>query len=532
MLLLALGNTLGAQHTASASWKATGFAGEGNGGGMLSIGFTQLVFLICRRRWVFPAAALLLSGCASVPQRVDATLDLSHSVLGSATEWESESSERAERYALPERGAPRRAPRMVVLAEGRAEEEADDRTFVGIHEVRRPGSAGRDQFASQRSRGAPMQRSYAEASYSGNDLWARLRRGFVMPDLNTELVQDREQWYAARAESVLRMAERAGRYLFHIMEEVAQRGMPAEVALLPFVESAFNPHAVSPAQAAGIWQFIPTTGSAYDLRQNIFRDDRRAVMASTRAALDYLSKLYSMFGDWHLALAAYNWGEGNVQRAINNNQRNGLPTDYLSLNMPEETRYYVPKLLALKNIVSRPDAYGVRLPRVDNQPYFAAVPIERDIDVSLAIELAGVSPDEFMKLNPQFNSPVIFASTTPHLLLPQESASRFASRLNQFRGRQVASWTAWTAPRTMSLADVARELRTSEATLRQVNTVPKAMLVNRGSTLLVPREPHVQEDVPLQVADNAVMSLSRAGSPRAQTSQRLPRRAVALNSAN
>jgi membrane-bound lytic murein transglycosylase D len=200
--------------------------------------------------------------------------------------------------------------------------------------------------------------------------------------------------------------------------------------------------------------------------------------------------------------------------------------------MPEETRYYVPKLVALKNIIARPDAYGVRLPRVDNQPYFAAVPIDRDIDVSLAIELAGISPDEFMKLNPQFNSPVIFASTTPQLLLPQESASRFSSRLNEYRGRQLASWTAWTAPRTMSLADVAKELRTAEATLRQVNTVPKAMLINRGSTLLVPRQPHVQDDVPLQVADNAVMSLSRVGSQRAQNSQRLPRRSVALNSTN
>lgn len=169
------------------------------------------------------------------------------------------------------------------------------------------------------------------------DLWARVRQGFAMPDLDNDLVHDREQWYATRPDYVQRMTERGGRYLFYIVDELERRGMPTELALLPFIESAFNPQAISTARASGMWQFMSSTGRDFDLKQNIFRDDRRDVLASTRAALDYLQKLDAMFGDWQLALAAYNWGEGSVQRAIARNQKAGLPTDYSSLKMPNET---------------------------------------------------------------------------------------------------------------------------------------------------------------------------------------------------
>lgn len=180
------------------------------------------------------------------------------------------------------------------------------------------------------------------------DLWDRIRRGYAMPDLDNELVHDREQWYATRPDYIFRMTERSKKYLFHIVEELELRNMPTELALLPFIESAFNPQAVSGAKAAGMWQFMPATGKYFDLKQNAFRDDRRDVLASTRAALDYLQKLYGMFGDWHLALAAYNWGEGSVSRSIAKNQRAGLATGYTDLNMPMETRFYVPKLQAVK----------------------------------------------------------------------------------------------------------------------------------------------------------------------------------------
>ena len=174
------------------------------------------------------------------------------------------------------------------------------------------------------------------------DLWDRIRRGFAMPDLQDNLVQEREQWYATRPDYILRMTERSSKYLFHIVEELERRGMPTELALLPYIESAFNPQAISSAKAAGMWQFMPATGSYFDLKQNAFRDDRRDVLASTRAALDYLQKLHGMFGDWHLALAAYNWGEGSVGRAIARNQKAGLGVKYTDLNMPAETRLYVP----------------------------------------------------------------------------------------------------------------------------------------------------------------------------------------------
>ncbi|MGC4062079.1 MAG: transglycosylase SLT domain-containing protein [Aquabacterium sp.] len=166
------------------------------------------------------------------------------------------------------------------------------------------------------------------------DLWARVRRGYGLPPLDSTLVADHERWYVSHPDYVQRMTERANRYLYYVVDEIERRKMPSELALLPFIESAFNPQALSSARASGIWQFMPSTGKDFELKQNLFRDDRRDVLASTRAALDYLQRLYKQFGDWHLALAAYNWGEGNVQRAIARNQRQGLPTDYLSLNMP------------------------------------------------------------------------------------------------------------------------------------------------------------------------------------------------------
>ena len=339
------------------------------------------------------------------------------------------------------------------------------------------------------------------------DLWARVRNGFAIPDLETEIVSDRERWYATRPDYVQRMTERGSRYLFHIVEEIERRGMPTELALLPFIESAFNPQAMSSAKASGMWQFIPSTGRFFELKQNVFRDDRRDVLASTRAALDYLQKLHGMFGDWQLALAAYNWGEGSVSRAIARNQKAGLPTDYLSLRMPLETQYYVPKLQAVKNIIARPERYGLTLPPLENHPYFLSVAIERDIDVALAAKFAGMSLEEFKTLNPQMNKPVILSAGTPQVLLPYDNANQFVRALKQHSG-PLASWTAWVAPRTMKPAQVAEQVGMAEEQLRQVNNIPPRMLVKAGSTLLVPRNGQRQQDVAESVADNAMLALA------------------------
>jgi membrane-bound lytic murein transglycosylase D len=344
------------------------------------------------------------------------------------------------------------------------------------------------------------------------DLWARVRSGFAMPDLDSDLVRNREQWYATRPDYVQRMTERGGRYLFHIVEELERRGMPTELALLPFIESAFNPQAISTAKASGMWQFMSATGRDFALKQNVFRDDRRDVLASTRAALDYLQKLHTLFGDWHLALAAYNWGEGSVQRAIARNQKLGLPTDYASLKMPSETQYYVPKLQAVKNIVARPADFGLALPALRNHPYFLSVPIERDMDVAMAVKLAGMSLDEFQTLNPQMNKPVILAAGTPQVLLPYDNANLFVRTLPLQRG-PLASWTAWVVPKTVSPAEAAKQTGMSEAQLREVNRIPPRMLVKAGSTLLVPRGEHRLADVPVDIADNATMALAPDAPP-------------------
>lgn len=345
-------------------------------------------------------------------------------------------------------------------------------------------------------------------------LWQRLRVGFMLPDMDTELVRKWEQWYARDPAYVQRMAQRGGRYLFHIVEEVQRRGLPTELALLPFIESAFNPQAKSRAAASGMWQFMPGTGRDFELHQNLFRDDRRDVLASTRAALDYLQQLHGMFDDWPLALAAYNWGQGNLQRAIDRNRRAGLATDYLSLSarMPQETREYVPKLQAVKNIVARPEAFALSLPSLSDRPYFLSVPIERDIDVALVAEFAGLSMEEFQQLNPQLNKPLILAAGTPQVLLPYDNANRFIANHGQHKG-PLASWTAWPAPRTLSVADAARQIGVSEGELRELNHIPPRMLIKRGSILLVPRAAHAPHDVAEHIADYGRLTLAPALPP-------------------
>jgi len=319
------------------------------------------------------------------------------------------------------------------------------------------------------------------------DLWDRIRTGFSMPNLSNPLVQDRQIWYASQPSYVKRMVERSKRYLYYIVEELEKRGMPTELALLPMVESAFNPMAYSRSHASGLWQFIPSTGKSYKLQQNSWYDGRRDVVASTSAALDYLQFLYEMHGDWHLALASYNWGENAVARAIEKNKAKGLPTDYSSLSMPTETRYYVPKLQALKNIIANPHSFGVDLEPVPNTPYFVTVEKTRDMDVRLAAKLADMPLTEFLALNPGHNRPVIVASGTPALVLPADRAQIFLANLES-HGEPLVSWSRYTLKPGDKLDHIAAMNGMSLARLKEVNGIGRHAKVGPGYQLMLPRK--------------------------------------------
>ncbi len=356
-----------------------------------------------------------------------------------------------------------------------------------------------------------------EAAAIEMDIWARIRRGYAIPDLENPLVANQLNWYVKRPEYIQRTTLRASRYLYHVLEELEKRGMPTELALLPFIESAFNPNALSTAKAAGMWQFIPSTGRDYNLTQNMFRDDRRGVLASTDAALSYLQKLYGMFGDWQLALAAYNWGEGSVQRAIKKNQAAGLPIDFnsLSRHMPAETRNYVPKLQAVKNIINNPEQYNLGLPKAENQPYFTAVSKTRDIDVKVAAQLAEMPLDEFKALNPQFNRPVITGGDQTKILMPQENADKFKTNLLQW-GHALSSWTTHTITSAREkIETLASRFSTTPAVLREVNHIPPKAHLRAGSTILVPKtEATASADIAPEIADNATMMIEPETSKR------------------
>jgi len=304
-----------------------------------------------------------------------------------------------------------------------------------------------------------------------DDLWQRIRQGFGMPDLDGPLVREKTAWYAARSDYLARTLERGSKYLFHIVDALEQRGMPTELALLPMVESSFNPMAYSRSDASGLWQFIPTTGRRYSLQQDWWYDGRRDIVASTSAALDYLSDLYALHGDWHLALASYNWGEGAVTRAIQKNAAQNLPTDYASLAMPEETRNYVPKLQALKNIISNPEPFGIVLDPIPNRPYFATVARSADIDVQLAAKLAEMPVEEFIELNPGFNRPLLRAEASPRLVLPADRVERFHANLSKHSGDTAVHWQVYHPRRGESLKAVALKYKVPVARLKSVNGI-------------------------------------------------------------
>lgn len=332
----------------------------------------------------------------------------------------------------------------------------------------------------------PLLKAINDSGNPQRDLWERIRVGYALNELDTELVQENMMWYANRPDYVNRMVERSKRYLFYIVEEVERRGMPTEIALLPMIESAFNPKAYSRAKAAGIWQFIPSTGRTFGLQQNWWVDSRRDIMAATNAALDYLQKLHDMFGSWELALAGYNWGEGSVSRAIAKNRAKGLPTDYLSLRMPNETRHYVPRLMAVKKLILQPEAFNVDLGPLPNQPYFAQITLTEHIDVALAAKLAETTLEEFTSLNPHYNRPVIQAKQATTILLPVDKAEVFAENMENYN-KPLVSWRPYQAKRGEKVDAIASRFGISVARLKEVNSIPlKNRRLAQGQTLLVP----------------------------------------------
>ncbi len=319
-----------------------------------------------------------------------------------------------------------------------------------------------------------------------DDLWSRIKSGYAIPNVKSQYTINHETWYASRPDYIKRMLDRSQKYLFHIVEEVEKRGMPTEIALLPMIESAFNPQANSRSAASGIWQFIPSTGKHFGLQQNWWVDNRRDVTAATNAALDYLQKLHGMFGTWDLALAAYNAGEGTVQRAINKNRRQGLSTDYQSLSLPPETRNYVPKLQAIKNIVTHPEQFGLKINSIPNHAYFARVTTPKQIDAKLAAQLAEISSEEFSSLNPSYNRPVITSTDDKHqLLLPVWAAERFVTNLSNY-DKPLTKWQTYNAKFGERMDKIAQKFGMSVAQLRSVNGLSSSKKVRTAQPMLVP----------------------------------------------
>jgi membrane-bound lytic murein transglycosylase D len=339
------------------------------------------------------------------------------------------------------------------------------------------------------------------------DLWQRIRMGFALEALESPLVAEHEAWYAGRPEYIKRFVDRGSLYLHYIVEQVEKRNMPMEIALLPIVESAFNPKAYSRSKASGIWQFIPSTGKNYGLAQDWWKDNRRDIVAATDAALNYLERLHGMFGTWEHALAAYNCGEGCVARAIAYNQKRGLPTDYLSLKLPPETRNYVPKLIAVKNIVLSPPSYGIELDSLPDEPYFTEVQAPKKIDVKIAAKLAGMSEEDFIALNPAHTKAV---AGTGIFILPLDKVDDFKANLESY-DKPLVSWTTYQAKRSESLDSIAKRHHMTVAELKAANGDLKLDKKNRlkaAGAVMVPMKHDA--NAPVKVAQLATVPAARS----------------------
>lgn len=345
-----------------------------------------------------------------------------------------------------------------------------------------------------------------------DDLWDRVRASLKLEDAyGASEVRSRLGWFKRNQDYLDRTTKRGSRYLYYILEEVERRGMPGEIALLPIVESAFQPFAYSPAHAAGIWQFIPATGKRYGLKQNWWYDGRRDILASTQGALNYLQELHRRFdGDWLLAIAAYNTGEGNVQKAVKRNRKAGKPTDFWSLNLAAETRGYVPQLLALASVVKKTRQYGLTLKKIPNRPYFQQVPIHGQIELSLAAKTAGLTLDEFGKLNPAFRRWATDPDGPHHLLVPKDKVGIFQEGLAAISSNQRVRWHRHVVKKGESLGTIAAWFDTTVPVLRQVNQL-RGNTVALGRNILIPTAPRANYQPNTSVSKTASKTKKKPG---------------------
>lgn len=346
--------------------------------------------------------------------------------------------------------------------------------------------------------------------------WERVSRGFQMTEVNANLVRTHEAAMMRHPAGLQRSLERGKKYLPYILAEVERRGLPTELALLPVIESAFIPRARSPVGAAGLWQFMPATGVEYGLEQNTWYDGRRDVVESTRGALDYLERLYGRFGSWDLALASYNWGQGNVSKAQSRAIAAGRSPNYENINMPKETRNYVPKLLAVRNIVGDPVRYGVQLPEVNKKEGFVALPTEEHMDIALAAQFAGMSVEDFTLLNPAYNLAVLEHKPGRQILIPNNKLAAFESNLKNWSGL-LMSYEVYVPNSRTSAEALGRDTRLSTVALRAANN--GRSVFPAGQPVLVPKSALATLNVPTPTAPETVQSKKLAAIPTISITQ-------------
>ncbi len=346
-----------------------------------------------------------------------------------------------------------------------------------------------------------------------SDVWTRIRSNLVLDrHLENSAVKERIAWYARNQEYIDRVAQRATPYIYHILEELDKRNMPLDLALLPIVESAYQPFAYSRSHASGIWQFIPGTGKMYGLKQNWWYDGRRDITEATRGALDYLEKLNKQFnGDWQHALAAYNSGEYNVERSIKRNKSANKDTDFFSLRLPRETRGYVPSLLAVAEIIANPDKYNITLVSIPDNPYFEKVDIGGQLDLSTAATLTGLSMDELYTLNPGFNRWATDPDGPHSLLVPINKAQLFKTGLMAIPQEERVAWNQHVIKQGETLSDIADRYKTSVATIKETNKL-RGNLIRTGRSLVIPTPKEAGKFYTLSLENRWLAGLKKEGS--------------------